>query len=210
MPTNDNTRIWNHLQLLLPSPHHAVLTNRTCQEEGPLAVLCGDLHQRFKGTIDNIDLVCASIIVVYATLSTIRVPHTSRTQHTSHLQFPDWPQYCLFNGYLTETAQATWNHLPDNKDMKTAYRNFRAHHPYPVPVTARYTPIGLKHEPVPRLTGQVQRLTLLLAPKRGQTHADHRHPAQSRVTLTKTPHDNPGSTGGPPQLPTNSLHMFGL
>ena len=41
MPTNMNTRLWNHLQLLLPSPHHAILTNHTCPEEGPLAVLCG-------------------------------------------------------------------------------------------------------------------------------------------------------------------------
>ena len=35
MPTNISTRPWNHLQLLLPSPHHAILTNHTCPEEGP-------------------------------------------------------------------------------------------------------------------------------------------------------------------------------
>ena len=38
MPTTMNTRLWNHLQLLLPSRHHAILTNHTCPEEGPLAV----------------------------------------------------------------------------------------------------------------------------------------------------------------------------
>ena len=31
MPTKTNTRVWNRLQLLLPSPHHAILSNHTCQ-----------------------------------------------------------------------------------------------------------------------------------------------------------------------------------
>ena len=61
MPTNTNTRIWSHLQLSLPSPCHAILTNHTYQEEGPVAVLCGDLHHHTKGTIDTIDLLSASI-----------------------------------------------------------------------------------------------------------------------------------------------------
>ena len=38
MPTNTNTRICNQLQLLLPSPHPPILTNHTCQKDGPLAV----------------------------------------------------------------------------------------------------------------------------------------------------------------------------
>ena len=71
MPTNMNTLLWNHLQLLLPSPHHAILTNHTCPEEGPLAILCADLHHHPKGTIHTMDLVGASITVVYVTLSQI-------------------------------------------------------------------------------------------------------------------------------------------
>ena len=39
IPTSINTRLWNHLQLLLPSPHHAILTHHTCPEDGPVAVL---------------------------------------------------------------------------------------------------------------------------------------------------------------------------
>ena len=49
MPTNMNTRVWNHLQILLPSSHHAILTNHPCREEGPLAVICGDLNRHPKG-----------------------------------------------------------------------------------------------------------------------------------------------------------------
>ena len=48
--------------------------------------------------------------------------------------------------------------------MKRAYRDFRAQHPYPVPATAPYTPIGSKHEPIPPATGWVPPLTLLRAP----------------------------------------------
>ena len=64
MPTNINTRIRNHLHLLLPSPHHAILANNTCPEGRPLGFLCGDLHHRPKSTIVTIDLVGASITVV--------------------------------------------------------------------------------------------------------------------------------------------------
>ena len=85
MPTNMNTRLWNHLQLLLPSPHHAILTNHTCPEEGPLAVLCEDLHHHPKGTINAIDLFRASINVVYVTLPQMRVLHHSGAHHTPFL-----------------------------------------------------------------------------------------------------------------------------
>ena len=68
MRTSINTHLWNHLQLLFPSPHHAILTNHICPVEGPLAVLCRDLLHQAKGTINNIDLIGASITVVYITL----------------------------------------------------------------------------------------------------------------------------------------------
>ena len=88
MPTNTNTFIWNHVQLLFPSPHHAILTNHTCQEEGPLAVLCRDLRQHPKGTVNTIDLLGASITLVYVTLSQMRVPHHSGAHHTPFLPLP--------------------------------------------------------------------------------------------------------------------------
>ena len=164
MPTNMNTRLWNHLQLLLPSPHHAILTNNTCPEEGPLAVLCGSLNHHPKGTIHTIDLVGASITVVYVTLPVMRVLHHSRAHHTPFLQLPKWPQYRLFYQYLTQTARAAGHTLPGSKDMQTAYREFTKQHPRPIPATPPYAPTGSKHEPVPPVTGPVPPLTLLLAP----------------------------------------------
>ena len=129
MPTNKNTRLWNHLQLLLPSPHHAILTNHTCPEEGSLAVLCGDLHHHPKGTIQTIDLVGASITVVYVILPQMRVLHHSGAHHTPFLQLPELPQYRLFHQYLTQTARAARHTLPGSKDMQTAYREFTKQHP---------------------------------------------------------------------------------
>ena len=77
------------------SPHNAILTNHTCPEEGPLAVLCGDLHHQPKGTIHTIDLVGASITIVYVTLHQMRVVHHSGAPHTPFLQLPEWPPYRL-------------------------------------------------------------------------------------------------------------------
>ena len=183
MPTNMNMRLWNHLQLLLPSPHHAILTNHTCPEEGPLAVLCGDLHHHPKGTIHTIDLVGASITVVYVTLPQMRVLHHSGAHHTPFLQLPEWPQYRLFHQYLTQTGRAAGHTLPGSKDMHTAYREFTKQHPRPIPATPPYAPTGSKHEPVPPVMGPVPPLTLLLAPneaKPTQTTVIH-HGAKWRI-----------------------------
>ena len=154
MPTTTNNRISNHLQLLLTSPRHTILTNHTCQEEGPLAVLCSDLQHHPKGTINTINLVGASITMVYVTLSQISVIYRSGAHHIAFLQSPEWPQYRLFHQYVTQTAWAMGNCLLENVSMKTAYQDFRAQRPYLVPATAPRTPIGSKHQP----------LTLLLAP----------------------------------------------
>ena len=135
MPTTMNTRLWNHLQLLLPSPHHAILTNYACTEEGPLAILCGDLHHHPKGTINTIDLVGASITVVYVNLSEMRVLHHSIAHYTPFIQLPEWPKYRLFHQYLTQTARAGGPTLPGSTDMHAAYREFKKQHPRPIPAT---------------------------------------------------------------------------
>ena len=183
MPTDMNTRLWNHLQLFLPSPHHAILTNHTCSEEGPLAVLCRDLHHHPKGTINTIYLVGASITVVYVTLSQMRVLRHSRAHHTPFLQLAERPTYHLFRQYLTQTARAAGHTLPRSTDMRAAYRNFKKQKPRPIPPTPFYAPTGSKHEPAPPVTGPVPLLTLLLAPneaKPTQTTVIH-HGAKWRI-----------------------------
>ena len=131
MLSHMDTHLWNHLQPLLPSLHHAILTNDTCPEEGPLPVLFGDLHRHPKGTINTIDLVGASLTVVYVTLPQMRVLHHSRAHHTLFLQLPEWPQYRLFHQYLTQTTRTAGHTLPGSKDMKTADRDFKKQLPDP-------------------------------------------------------------------------------
>ena len=99
MPTNMNTRLWNHLQLPSPAPHHAILTNHTCPEEGPLAVLCGDLHHHPKGTINTIDFVGASLSVVYVTFS--QCESFTAAGHTTP------PSYNFLNGLNTASSTST-------------------------------------------------------------------------------------------------------
>ena len=125
MPTNTITHIWNHLQLLLVSARHTILTNHTCQEEGPQTVLCGDLHHHPKNIIDTNDLVGASITVLSVNRSQMRVLLRSGAHHTPFLQLPEWPQHRLFHQSLTQPARAARNRLLDNASMKRAYRDFR-------------------------------------------------------------------------------------
>ena len=112
------------------APHGkaSILTNHTCPEEGPLAVLCGDPHHHPKGTINTIDLVRASVTVVYVTLPQMRVLHHSGAHHTPFLQLPEWPQYSLFHQYVTQTVRAAGHTVPRSKDMQAAYRDFNKQH----------------------------------------------------------------------------------
>ena len=118
MPTGTGTSILNHLQLGLPAHRRAIFTKQNCEETGPLAVLCGDVQRHQKGTIDTINLVRASVTIVYVTLSETRVLHHIGARLAPFLQLPAWPRYRLFHQYLT--ARDTGTNLPDKKDKQAA------------------------------------------------------------------------------------------
>ena len=82
--------------------------------------------------------------------------------------------------------------------MLAAYRDFKKQHPGPIPATPPYAPTGSKHEPVSPVAGPVPPRTLLLAPLRSQTHADHPHPPRGEMAHTEAPGDSPRPTKGPP------------
>ena len=219
MPTNMNTCLWNPLQLPLPSRHHAILTNGTCPEEGPLAVLCGNLHHHQKGTINTIDLVRASVTIVYVTIPLMRDLHHSGAHHTPFLQLPEGPHYRLFDQYLTQTARASGQTLPGRKDMQAAYREVKKQHVRPIPATPPYAPTGWKHEPVPPVAGPVPPLTLLLAlneAKPTQTTLIH-YGAKWRIPkhhmtswdLRKVPHNSTAPTQTPWWRGTPTTHPDG-
>ena len=130
----------------------------------------------------------------------MRVLHHSGDHHTSFLQLPEWPQYCIFHQYLTQTAGAAGHTLPGSKDMRAANRDFKKQHPQPIPATPPYAPTCSKHQPVPPVTGPVPALTLLLAPneaKPTQTTVIH-HGGKWRIPkhhmtardVPRVPHDS--------------------
>ena len=83
-------------------------------------VLCRDLHHHSKVTINTIDLVGASVTVVYVTVPQMRVLHHSGAHHSPFLHLPEWPQYRLFHQYLPQTARAAGDTLPGSKDMQAS------------------------------------------------------------------------------------------
>ena len=90
--------------------------------------------------------------------------------------------------------------------MQTAYREFTKQHPRPIPATPPYALTSSKHEPVPRVTGPVPPLTLLLAPneaKPTQTTVIH-HGAKWRIRKHHM------TTRDLPRVPEHAGHMLGL
>ena len=68
LPTTVETRIWNHLQLLLPHHRHVIQTNHRCKEAGPIAILHTDKGGGRTGEATVLDQVGT-------TLHFVRVAH---------------------------------------------------------------------------------------------------------------------------------------
>ena len=64
LPTKVGTRIWNHLQLLLPHHEHGIQTNHPCRETGPMAVLHTDVHPGPTGSTTTLNLVGTTLHLV--------------------------------------------------------------------------------------------------------------------------------------------------
>ena len=67
LPTKVGTRIWNHLQLLLPHHNHVIQTNHWCRETGPLAVLHTDVGGGPTGSTTTLDLVGTTLHLLRVT-----------------------------------------------------------------------------------------------------------------------------------------------
>ena len=67
LPTNVRTRVWNHLQLLLPHHQLVIQTNHLCRETGPLAVLHTDVGGGPTGGTTALDLVGTTLHLVRVT-----------------------------------------------------------------------------------------------------------------------------------------------
>ena len=58
------TRIWNHLQLLLPHHQHVIQTNHLFRETGPVAILHIDVGGGPTGSMTTLDLAGTNLHLV--------------------------------------------------------------------------------------------------------------------------------------------------
>ena len=72
LPTTVGTRIWNHLQLLLPHHRHVIQTNHKCEETGPIAVLHTDVGGGPTGDTTTLDQVGTTLHLVRVTPNQMR------------------------------------------------------------------------------------------------------------------------------------------
>ena len=91
LPTNVGTRIWNHLQLLLPHHQHVIQTNHRCRETGPLAVLHTDVGGGPTGSTTTLDLVGTTLHFVRVTPNQMQALQRVGTHHVPFPQHPEWP-----------------------------------------------------------------------------------------------------------------------
>ena len=55
------TRIWHHLQLLLPHHQHVLQTSHRCKEAGPIVILHTDVGGGHTGDTTILDQVCTTL-----------------------------------------------------------------------------------------------------------------------------------------------------
>ena len=83
LPTTVGTRIWNHLQLLLPHHGHVIQTNHRCTETGRIAVLHTFMGGESTGEATVLEEVATTLHLVRMTPNQMRALHRAGTH-----QFP--------------------------------------------------------------------------------------------------------------------------
>ena len=94
LPTTVGTRIWNHLQLLLPHHSHVIQMNQKCEETGSIAVLHTDVGRGPKGETTTLYQVGTTLHLVRVTPNQMLFLQRAGTQHVPFLTHPTWPIKC--------------------------------------------------------------------------------------------------------------------
>ena len=115
LPTKVGTRIWNHLQLLLPP---------TCREAGPLAVLPTDVGGGPTGSTTTLDLVGTTLHLVRVTPNQMKALQRVGTHHVPFLQHPEWPNESLLENHMRSAATQTGHPQPTDGEVREAYNLF--------------------------------------------------------------------------------------
>jgi hypothetical protein len=172
LPTKVGTRIWNHLQLLLPHHNHVIQTNHRCRETGPLAVLHTDVGGGPTGSTTTLDLVGTTLHLVRVTPNQMKALQRVGTHHVPFLQHPEWPNKSLLENHMRSAATQTGHPQPTDGEVREAYNLFWNTHKRPLPPSP---PQGNQahHRPpeqVEYVPGATVPAVLLLAPIRAKDH----------------------------------------
>ena len=124
LPTKVGTRIWNHLQLLLPHHNHVIHTNHRCRETGPLAVLHTDVGGGPTGSTTTLELVGTTLHLVRVTPNQMKALQRVGTHHVPFLQHPEWPNKSLLENHKRSAATQTGHPQPTDGEVREAYNLF--------------------------------------------------------------------------------------
>ena len=127
------TRIWNHLQLLLPHHQHVIQTNHPCRETGPLAVLHTDVGGGPTGSTTTLDLVGTTLDLVRVTPNQMRALQRVGTHRVFFLQHPEWPNKSVLESQMRNAAAQTGHPQPTDGEVSEAYGLFWSTHKKPLP-----------------------------------------------------------------------------
>ena len=105
LPDKVGSRVWNHLQLLLPHHQHVIQTNHRCRETGPLAVLHTDVGGGPTGSTTTLDLVGTTLHIVLVSRHQMRAHQRVDTHHLPFLQHPDWPNKSVLESHMRSAAR---------------------------------------------------------------------------------------------------------
>ena len=121
LPTKVETRIWNHLQLLLPHNQHVIQTNYPCREMGPVAVSHTDEGGGPTGSTTTLDLVGTTLQLVQVTPNQMRAIQQVDTDHVPLLQHPVWSNKSVLERHMQNAAAQTGHPQPTDGEVREAY-----------------------------------------------------------------------------------------
>ena len=166
LPTKVGTRIWNHLQLLLPHHNHVIQTNHRCSKTSPLAVLHTDVGGGPTGSTTTLGLVGTTLHLVQVTPNQMKALQRVGTHHVPFLQHPEWPNKSLLENHMRSAATQAGHPQPTDGEVREAYNLFWNTHKRPLPPSppqgnqAHHSP----REQVEYVPGATVPAVLLLAP----------------------------------------------
>ena len=127
------TRVWNHLQLLLPRHQHVIQTNHRCRETGPLAVLHTDVGGGPTGSTTALNLMGTTLHLLRVIPNQMRALQRVGTHHVPFLKHPEWPNKSLLENHMRSAATQTGHLQPTDWGVREAYNLFWNTHKRPLP-----------------------------------------------------------------------------